>query len=49
VSDIDAVEQHGELGGVELRAKRAVVHDGLSEPALLEPLVVEDEATVVPR
>ena len=46
--EIDAVEEHRELRGVELRAERVVLEYGESEAALLQPLVVKDEAAVVP-
>ena len=46
--DVDAVEQHRELGGIEARGDLRRVDRGQPEAALLETLVVDDEAAVVP-
>ena len=46
--EVDAIEQHRQLGGVELRSQRIVLEDGQPESALLEPLVRDDEAAAVP-
>lgn len=46
--EIDPVEKHRELRPVELRAERALAHLGDPEPSLLESLIEEDEAAVVP-
>jgi len=48
VGEVDAVEEHGELGGVELSAQGALVELGQAEAALLEPLIEDDEAAAVP-
>jgi len=48
VGEIDAIEQHRQLGRIELGAERAFVEGREPETALLQPLVVEDEAAVVP-
>jgi len=44
----DAIEQHRELRGVELRTERALMKRGQFEAPLLEPLVEDDEAAAVP-
>jgi hypothetical protein len=49
VREVNAVEEHRELRGVELGAERALVHSGFAEATLLEALVVDDEASAVPR
>lgn len=46
--DVDAVEHHRQLRGLELRAERALVKRRQTESALLEPLVEDDETAVVP-
>lgn len=46
--EVDAVEEHGELGGIQLSAQSAIVDERSPEAALLEPLVIEDESTRVP-
>ena len=46
--EVDAVEEHRELRGVELSAERFVVEGRQPEAALLQALVVEDKAAVVP-
>lgn len=48
MEEVDAVQQHGELSGVELSAQGALVELGQAEAALLEALVEDDEAAVVP-
>lgn len=48
MGEVNAVEQHGELGPVQLRAQSVFVDYRLPEAALLQALVVEDEAAVVP-
>jgi hypothetical protein len=45
---VDAVEQHRQLRGVELRAQRLFMESRKPETSLLQTLVVEDEAAVVP-
>lgn len=45
---VDAVEQHGELAALQPGPERAVAESRESEASLLEPLVEEDEAAVVP-
>jgi len=47
--EVDAIKKHRQLRRVELGAQCAFLHLGKSEAALLEPLVEEDEAAVVPR
>ena len=49
MGEVDAVEQHRELGGVELDAQRVVLKRREPKAALLEALVGEDEAATVPR
>lgn len=48
MGDVDAVEQHGELCRVELRAQGVLVKRGQAETALLKALVDDDEAPGVP-
>jgi hypothetical protein len=48
VREVDAFEEHRELGGVELSAERVLVHPWFAEAALLKALVIEDEAAAVP-
>ena len=45
---VDTVEEHRQLSGVELHAQRVVLERRKPKPALLEALVREDEAAVVP-
>lgn len=45
---VDAVEQHRQRGRVDLRRERVVLELRNAKPTGLEPLVEEDEATVVP-
>ena len=46
--EVDAIEQHGELGGVELGAERALMNRRQTEATLLEALVGQEKSTVVP-
>ena len=46
---VDAVEQHRKLAALEPRAESVLAKVWEAEAALLEPLVIEDEAAVVPR
>jgi hypothetical protein len=46
--EVDPVEQHRELRGVDLDRHRGRVHVRQLELAALEPLVDEDEAALVP-
>ena len=46
---VDAVQQHRQLRGIQLRAKRVVMKRGQPEASLLEPLVRQHEAAAVPR
>jgi len=48
VGEVDAVKQHGELGGIELRPEGTLVELGQPEAPLLQALVEDDEAAVVP-
>ena len=48
MGEVDAVEEHGELGRVELRAEGILVELGQAEASLLQTLVEDDEAAVVP-
>ena len=48
VGEVDAVQQHGELGGVELGAEGVLVELREAKAALLKALVEDDEAAVVP-
>jgi hypothetical protein len=48
VAQIDAIEQHRELGGIELRAERAVLHLRYAEAALFEALVREHKSATFP-
>ena len=48
MGDVDAVQQHGELRGLQLGAEGALVEDGEAEAALLQAFVEDDEAAVVP-
>lgn len=48
MGQVDAVQQHRQLRGVELGSERAIADARLAEAPLLEPLVREDEAAVVP-
>ncbi len=47
--DVDAVEQHGQLRGIQLRPQRVLSEGGQAEAALLQSLVGEHEASGVPR
>jgi hypothetical protein len=47
--DVDAVEEHGERGGVELRGHCARGDEWPLEAPAFEALDVEDEAATVPR
>jgi hypothetical protein len=46
--DVDAVEQHRELGGIEARGNLRVADRRKAKTALLKALVVDDEAAVIP-
>jgi hypothetical protein len=46
--EVDAVEKHRKLATLEPRSKSVLVKVRETETALLEPLVIEDEAAVVP-
>ena len=46
---VDAFEQHGQLRGVELQSECVVRHGRHSEPAALQTLVLENEATALPN
>ncbi len=46
--EVDAIEEHGELGGVELSGDRVFGQQWAAEAAGLEALVEDDEAAVVP-
>jgi hypothetical protein len=46
--EVDAVEEHRELAALESSAEGILAEVWQAEAALLEPLVVEDEAAVVP-
>lgn len=46
---VDAVEQHGQLGGVHLDRAAIVGEAWRSKSAALEPLVVNDQASAVPK
>ena len=48
MGEVDAVEQHAQLRRVELRAERVGLEVRQPEAALLEALVIEDEAAAVP-
>ncbi len=45
---VDAVEEHGELATLEPRTQSVLAKLRQPEASLLEPLVIEDEAAVVP-
>lgn len=47
-AEVDAVEEHGELTALQPCPERALAEGWESKTALLEALVEEDEATVVP-
>ena len=46
--EVDAVEEHRELAALESSAERVLTEVRETEAALLEALVIEDEAAVVP-
>ena len=46
--EVDAVEQHGELAALQPRSERAFTKGRETEAALLEALVEQHEAAVVP-
>jgi hypothetical protein len=46
--DVDAVEEHRELAALESSAESVLTEVREAEAALLEALVIEDEASVVP-
>jgi hypothetical protein len=46
--DVDAVEEHRELAALESSAESVLTEVRETEAALLEALVIEDEATIVP-
>jgi hypothetical protein len=46
--DVDSIEQHRELSGVDAQLLGAVFDDGDTKASGLEPLVEDDEAAVVP-
>lgn len=46
--EIDSIEEHRQLGAVELGTEGVLIHFRDPEPTLLETLVVEDEAAAVP-
>jgi hypothetical protein len=48
VRDVDAIEQHGQLRGIQLRSERVLSEGGQAEAALLQSLVGEHEASGVP-
>jgi hypothetical protein len=46
--EVDAVEEHRELAALESSAQSVLTEVRQAKAALLEPLVIEDEAAVVP-
>ena len=48
MGEVDAVEEHRQLGGVQLGAQGLLVEGGEPEAPLLQPFVDDDEAAVVP-
>lgn len=46
---VDAVEQHGQLGGVHLERAPIAGEARRSKSATLEPLVIEDQAATIPK
>jgi hypothetical protein len=48
VREVDAIEQHAELGRIQSGAQRVRLEERDPEAALLEAFVIEDEATAVP-
>jgi len=48
VGQLDAIEQHGELGGIEAGAEGSLVERREAKAAPLETLVEDDEAAAVP-
>jgi hypothetical protein len=46
---VDAVEQHGQLGGVHLDRAAIAREARRSKSTELEPLVIEDEAATIPK
>ena len=45
---VDSLEQHGQLRRIELHSERVVFDGRHAEPASLQSLVIEDEATALP-
>jgi len=48
VAVVDSIQQHGQLRGIELNSQRVLGNRRHSKPALLEALVIENEAAPIP-
>ena len=46
---VDAIEQHGQLGGVHLDRAPVVSEAWSTKTAFLEPFVIDDEAAAIPK